>query len=194
MGFWALATNQRGNSNTAIGALADVTVDGLTNATAIGANAQVSASNSLVLGNNANVGIGTSAPGAKLDVEGNIKITDGTQASGYVLTSDANGLASWQTLPPSGWGLSGNAGTTAGTNFIGTTDANAMDVRTNNVIKVRFTTQGAIETYNTGQSVFIGQGAGANDNLANNANVFVGYQSGNANISGGNNTATGYQS
>jgi len=40
----------------------------LTNATAIGANASVSHNNALVLGNNANVGIGTTAPGSKLEV------------------------------------------------------------------------------------------------------------------------------
>jgi hypothetical protein len=45
---------------------------------------------------NGNVGIGTAAPGAKLEVAGNVKITDGTQGAGKVLTSDANGMASWQ--------------------------------------------------------------------------------------------------
>jgi len=52
-----------------------------------------------------NIGIGTSVPGAKLDVEGNVKIADGTQGAGKVLTSDATGLASWQATPieiPSG--------------------------------------------------------------------------------------------
>jgi len=47
--------------------------------------------------NDGNVGIGTDTPGAKLDVAGAIKITDGTQAAGKVLTSDANGLATWAT-------------------------------------------------------------------------------------------------
>ena len=42
------------------------------------------------------VGIGTTNPGAKLDVVGNIKIVDGSQGAGKVLTSDASGLASWQ--------------------------------------------------------------------------------------------------
>jgi hypothetical protein len=44
-----------------------------------------------------NVGIGTVNPLAKLDVAGTIKITDGTQGAGKVLTSDANGLATWAT-------------------------------------------------------------------------------------------------
>ncbi|MDY3351024.1 hypothetical protein PG357_03380 [Riemerella anatipestifer] len=45
-----------------------------------------------------NVGIGTEQPQTKLDVEGSIKIADGTQQEGRVLTSDANGIASWQAL------------------------------------------------------------------------------------------------
>jgi hypothetical protein len=44
-----------------------------------------------------NVGIGTTNPGAKLDVAGQIKITGGSPGAGKVLTSDASGLASWQT-------------------------------------------------------------------------------------------------
>lgn len=46
------------------------------------------------------VGIGTADPIAKLDLVGNIKITDGTQGEGKVLTSDASGLASWAPIPP----------------------------------------------------------------------------------------------
>ena len=44
-----------------------------------------------------NVGIGTVTPGAKLDIIGNIKITDQSQGDGKVLTSDNNGLAGWAT-------------------------------------------------------------------------------------------------
>lgn len=46
-----------------------------------------------------------------LDIEGKIKIVDGNQAAGKVLTSDANGLATWQTPAASGsgsWTTSGN--------------------------------------------------------------------------------------
>ena len=54
-----------------------------------------------------NVGIGTITPSAKLEVNGTLKITDGTQGAGKVLTSDATGLVSWVTpggltLPYSG--------------------------------------------------------------------------------------------
>jgi hypothetical protein len=66
-GYSALASNTSGTSNTAIGHWADVGSGNLSNATAIGANAIVNTSNSLVLGNNANVGIGTSSPGIDLD-------------------------------------------------------------------------------------------------------------------------------
>lgn len=47
-----------------------------------------------------NVGIGTSFPNAKLHVNGTLKVADGTQGDGKILTSDANGLASWQAPPP----------------------------------------------------------------------------------------------
>ena len=50
------------------------------------------------------VGIGTPSPDAKLHVVGSIEIVDGNQGENKVLTSDANGLASWQNPPglPSG--------------------------------------------------------------------------------------------
>lgn len=46
------------------------------------------------------VGINIStAPSAFLEVNGNVKITDGTQGMGKVLTTDDNGLASWKPVP-----------------------------------------------------------------------------------------------
>ena len=53
----------------------------------------------MILSTNGNLGIGIGAvvPTAKLDVAGNVKIVDGTQGTGKILTSDADGLASWQT-------------------------------------------------------------------------------------------------
>ena len=50
----------------------------------------------LTIQNGGNIGIGTNSPTAKLHVTGSVKVVDGTQGVGKVLTSDANGFASWQ--------------------------------------------------------------------------------------------------
>ena len=57
--------------------------------------------------------------------------------AGKVLTSDANGLGSWQTPASTYWSLTGNAGTTAGTNFIGTTDDISLIFKTKNIERLR---------------------------------------------------------
>ncbi|HRG17477.1 MAG TPA: tail fiber domain-containing protein [Flavobacterium lutivivi] len=53
----------------------------------------------ITVGKNGNIGIGafdfTNLPLDKLHVEGNIRMVDGNQATGRVLTSDANGTATW---------------------------------------------------------------------------------------------------
>lgn len=64
---------------------------------------QWSSSGSDIYYNDGNVGIGTSTPGAKLEVVGQLKITGGTPGDNKVLTSDASGVASWQT--PAGGSL-----------------------------------------------------------------------------------------
>jgi hypothetical protein len=71
-GWQALYSNTTGTNNTALGYAANVGSGNLSNATAIGANATVTESNALVLGgtgsNAVNVGIGTTAPSAALQV------------------------------------------------------------------------------------------------------------------------------
>ncbi|MBK6829409.1 MAG: hypothetical protein IPG92_01065 [Flavobacteriales bacterium] len=94
----------------------------------------------------------------------------------------------------SGWSLTGDALTVPGTNFSGTTDNQPLEIWTDNTARVRITTKGQIETLNTGESVFIGEGAGANDDLASNGNVFVGHFAGTQNTTGGANTAIGHNS
>jgi hypothetical protein len=86
VGYSALPDNNSGSWNTALGLESGIgNTDGqyntfigantsgspgITNATAIGSNTQVTQSNSLVLGNNANVGVGTPSPVTKLDISG----------------------------------------------------------------------------------------------------------------------------
>lgn len=90
--------NTTGTSNTIVGADADVGTGNLTNATAIGANATVTQSNSVVLGGvtgvnggtDARVGIGTTAPKAKLEVTGG-DILIGSPGQGILLKSP-NGM------------------------------------------------------------------------------------------------------
>ncbi len=91
------------------------------------------------------------------------------------------------------WTTKGNSGTTPGTDFMGTTDNQAFDIRTNNTVRLRITTKGQLETLNTGQSVFIGEQAGANDDLTEKHNTFIGYAAGKSNSNGWDNIAIGYQ-
>lgn len=59
---------------------------------------------STIYNNGTNVGIGTVAPGAKLEVAGQIKITGGTPGLNKLLVSDAAGLATWKTAADLGIG------------------------------------------------------------------------------------------
>ncbi|MBK7383619.1 MAG: hypothetical protein IPI81_09825 [Flavobacteriales bacterium] len=61
--------------------------------------------------NTGNVGIGTSSPDTTLHVLGKLKYQDGSQADQKILTSDADGNASWQNLSAASIFGSGNAPT-----------------------------------------------------------------------------------
>lgn len=58
----------------------------------------------------------------------------------------------WKRFAESGdaWKIEGNAGTNAGTNFLGTTDNNALRIRTNNNNRFEFTTNGRFRSFNGG--------------------------------------------
>jgi len=85
---------------TTYGGDAKVTLDSSNGTSAF--TVRDSASNELArVSSDGKVGIGTNAPAATLDVRGasgtTLKVVDGNQAAGKVLTSDAAGNASWQT-------------------------------------------------------------------------------------------------
>jgi hypothetical protein len=184
-----------------------------------------------------NVGIGTTAPGAKLTVSGawastptavaasaapaipdnvsHIRLTDdaavaanaiaapATAAEGQLLSivnDDAQAATfAGTTIPAAGgsmsfiyingtwrqlgattatpaWNLLGNAGTVAGTNFLGTTDNVALDIRTNNALRARFTTSGAILMQNpsVAGNTIIGNTATATTAPTGANNTFIG--------------------
>lgn len=91
------------------------------------------------------------------------------------------------------WGLNGNSGTVSGVNFIGTTDDQAVDFRTNNSVRARLTSKGQLELINPEESVFVGEQSGTNS--TNVKNVGIGYKTinngnGKYNVAIGNNTMT----
>lgn len=168
------------------------------------------ANNSLVLGSIAgtngaafstNVGIGTTTPADRLHVVGNIRMVDGNQATGRVLTSDANGRATWQALPTGNndWSLLGNAGTDPAINYIGTADAQPLQFKVNGVHagSLGATTTGSVSfglsagQVSTGSNnTFIGSGAGAAATTGS-LNVFVGRSAGASTTTGSGNTCVG---
>ncbi|MCF6170410.1 MAG: tail fiber domain-containing protein [Bacteroidales bacterium] len=139
-----------------------------------------------VFNNTDSVGVGTSTPAATLDVNGSMRYVDGKQAAGLILVSDASGNANWasgDTVNSGGWTVNGNY-------VFNTTDSIGIGTATP---LARLEVNGRIAQTGTGQSVFLGQGAGAADDLTNNQNVFVGYMAGNMNNTGIYNTANGYK-
>lgn len=98
VGNRALNTNTSGEYNTGLGYFANTGSSALTNASAIGALAYVTASNCMVLGSisgtntataNTNVGIGTTAPVVRFQVDNGTDVQLTVPASGYVIIGNA---------------------------------------------------------------------------------------------------------
>lgn len=174
--------NTTGSNNTFIGANAGPgTSMQLTNATAIGANALVSSSNSLVLGgigaNAVKVGIGTTSPTEALEVVGNAKIS-GTQTSqtagpsniGLIVkgtVSQAADLQQWQN--------------NAGAAVASVSPTGDLSLTGNLKLPATTSTKGTIMS-------------GANTMLhtfGGDANFFAGVSAGNLTMSGASNTGVG---
>jgi hypothetical protein len=112
-------------------------------------------SNALTVLKNGNVAIGNVSPTSRLDVDGQLRLRGGAPGAGKVLTSDANGLATWQT-PVGGAGGTLDAAYDlggAGTGRTITADAGAVKVQGTDGIIVT-------GTYNSGANIEV-SGAGA---------------------------------
>ncbi|MES2512508.1 MAG: tail fiber domain-containing protein [Bacteroidota bacterium] len=117
----------------------------------VNSGAAVGGNDLLTVLGNGNTGIGTNAPANTLEIKSvapntsGLRLTNLTSASptvintGKALSVDANGdvILIPSITPSSAWELLGNAGTIAGTNFLGTTDAQDLVFKTNNVEQVR---------------------------------------------------------
>ncbi len=111
---------------------------------------------------NTRVGIGEENPDAKLHVNGNVKVSDGTQGAGKVLTSDADGLATWA------------ESTTDTLNIIADADKNTnITIDNSDIINISQNgvqyfklDNGKFQFVNTGGNTYIGENSGQNADLA----------------------------
>jgi hypothetical protein len=115
-------------------------------------------------------------------------------SAGQMLTTNGAGVYSW-TTPTTGWGLSGNVGTTAGTDFIGTTDNQDLVMKTNGGEKWRITSgKGRFITPGPTTGEFImGIGVG-NETSTGLLNTLVGALNGRFLTTGSYNTSVGQSS
>jgi hypothetical protein len=213
VGYWAGRLNSTGSGNVFIGYSAGYSENG-SNKLYI---ANSSTNPPLIYGdfNTGRVGIGTTSPDAKLVVAGQIKVTGGTPAVGKVLTSsDASGLATWETpasagdnlgnhtatqnVKLNGYWLSGDGGsegvyvTNTGNVGIGTpSPADKLDVTGHINSNESYKLNGYTVVDNNGWSnIFVGQYAGIN--TTGSYNSALGYQALYSNTTGHDNSAMGH--
>lgn len=158
-----------------------------------------SLANGLLYDNGTNIGIGTTAPTAKLEVSGTVKATQlqmtNGAVNGYVLQGDASGNAAWvnpATLKIDTLSLIADADN----------NTKIETEKSSNENKIRFTLNGvermvlqnkSLAIVNTGNSVYIGDQAGQADSIAGpgRANTAVGAKSLQSTTTGVNNVALG---
>ena len=208
VGSNAGATNTTGSNNTFIGNSADASKSGLSNATAIGFEASVNQSNSLILGFNANVGIGTSNPSnllsvgstSQFQVDGNGNIAEinsipyafpsAQGTNGQALINNGSGTLSWKGVATS----AGNGLTlTGGVMNSVWTIVNTNDIQNNNLGNVGI---GKAPTYKVdikgpvnADSVMIGSITMLS--TKGSSNIFIGQKVGNK-TNGSNDYFSGY--
>jgi len=183
-----------------LGAASRVT-SGVSNGTAIGFGAQVTQSNSLVLGNNVNVGIGTTAPTERLHVVGNGLFTGNLTVNGTLNATLPAGSANYiqnQTAASQigDFNISGN-GTLGGTLAAHIVNADGYNINGQPVLRVVGGADCLFVGFNAGSTgscmgnSFVGAGTGST-NTSGFHNSYFGSNAGAANTSGANNSFFGY--
>ena len=121
-------------------------------------------SEKLRIKDNGNVGIGTITPSEKLEISGKIKITDGSQATGRVLVSNATGVGTWtqtSAITPAvvgvfvGGGANFGNGTTVGVQSAMTYCNVYIDIPNGKWIVFGTYLLAGVTTLTSGQSVFV---------------------------------------
>ena len=180
LGYKALRYNETGDKNTAIGHYAGYGSSGVSynGCVFIGNEAGFNntSSDKLFIDNSSTSSplIGGDFSTDQVDINGTIKITGGSPGAGKVLTSDADGLASWTT--PSAAGA--------------TKISDLSDANTDNQSVFLGTNAGAADdgsNYNTAVGI-----NGLHNTTSGTKNTSIGYAAGNANITGTDNTYLGY--
>ena len=167
-----------GSGNTILGTDADVAANNLSNATAIGYGATVTASNSIQLGNASITNVNTSGT----LTAGSVTYPSSHGSANQVLSTNGSGTLAWTTPSTTATAYSGvlpiaNGGT-------GSATQNFVDLSTNQTVNGNKSFSSDISV----NGLTIGKGAGNN----NSANTAIGNATLAANTTGSNNTANGY--
>jgi hypothetical protein len=111
----------------------------------------------LTIQSGGNLGIGTTTPSQRLDVSGNIRFSGALMSNnlagttGQILTSQGAGVAPvWSNLSAFAWSLTGNAGTNPLTNYLGTSDAQPLNLRTNSQNRISISETGRVNILESG--------------------------------------------
>ncbi|MCD4746338.1 MAG: tail fiber domain-containing protein [Bacteroidales bacterium] len=194
MGTDALVNNTNGNYNTAIGGFAMHNITEGDYNIAIGKEAAHGAVNSHA---HRNIAIGYRS-GYNLDTGAEKNILIGYKAGDNITTGANNIIIGYDINAPNS--TSNNQMSIGNLIFATNIDGTGTTISSGNV-GIGTSTPGAtldvaghIWQTGTGRSVFLGEYAGANDDLSSNYNVFIGYSTGRNNTTGQNNTASGYYS
>ena len=141
-------------------------------------------STSLLYDNGTKVGIGTTNPLSKMHIAGGLRVDSlGNGISSQVVFADPNGHLISQPISSLAWSVQGNTGTSAVSNFIGTTDSQNLVFKTNNILS------GLIDQTANGSTTF-GYSSGASITTGT-SNTAFGYRAGEAITTGSTNTAIG---